>query len=168
MSSGRRPSTEALGTRDRAAAAADFAASSLESARRRLGGRARPPSARALGSLVEGTRRDAEPHAGVVLWASEHHCDVWFDDGVPRRVAADSIRPSPGPTPEPLVAVAADIRVFDALREGERVRWDRSIGVAEGYIAEKCRWGAIVVTEAGKVLAVGFRRLWPASVHTMA
>jgi len=89
-----------------------------------------------------------------VLWASEHHCDVWFDDGVPRRVPADSIRASPGPTPEPLVAVAADIRVFDALREGERVRWDRSIGVAEGYIAEKCRWGAIVVTEAGKVLAV--------------
>jgi ketosteroid isomerase-like protein len=140
----------------------------IESARKRLGGRATVPSARAPGSLVRATLRDGQRHAGVVLWASETHCDVWFDDGLARRTRAHCVSPCDGPPPEPLGRVAAEMRLFAALAEGDGVRWERGSGVAEGCIVEKCRYGAIVVTRDGKLVAVGFRKLWPAVVRSCA
>ena len=64
--------------------------------------------------------------------------------------------------------VAAEMRLFAALVDGDRVRWQRTGGVAEGCIVEKCRYGAILVTRDGRLIAVGFRRLWPAIVRPVA
>lgn len=135
---------------------------SIESARKRLGGRAAGPSTRAPGSLVHATLRDGQRRAGVVLWASETHCDIWFEDGLARRTRAQGVVAYDGPTPDALVRVAAEMRLFASLAEGDRIRWERASGVAEGCIVEKCRYGAIVVTRDGKLVAVGFRKLWPA------
>jgi hypothetical protein len=142
---------------------------SIGSARKKLGGRATVPSRRAPGSLVHATLRDGTRHAGIVLWASDTHCDVWFDDGLARRTRTENVVPSGGATPESLGRVAAEMRVFATLVEGDRVRWERATGVvAEGCIVEKCRYGAIIVTRDGKLVAVGFRKLWPAVVRGCA
>jgi hypothetical protein len=140
----------------------------LEAARRKLGGRALAISAREPGTLVEAILKDGARHAGVLLWASAGTCDIWFDDGLARRARSGAVSHRAGPIPESLVRIEAEIRMFSTLAEGDRVRWERAAGLAEGRIVEKCRYGAIVVTRAGKVIAVGFRKLWPASIRAVA
>jgi hypothetical protein len=140
---------------------------SIEAARRKLGGRA-VDSCRALGSLVQGTLRDGAHRTGVILWASPTHADVWFDDGIARRVRSTVVTGYAGPLPACLGMIVAEVRIFASLGEGDRVRWDRSGEVAAGCIVEKCRYGAIVLTPDGRLVAVGFRRLWPADVRARA
>jgi hypothetical protein len=140
----------------------------LEGARRKLGGRPTSPSERAPGALVEAVLRDGERHAGILLWSSAGTCDVWFDDGIARRARTEGVVLRSRPTPESLVRVEAEIRMFTTLLEGDRVRWERPTGITEGRIVEKCRYGAIVVTRGGKVVAVGFRKLWPAVIPIVA
>jgi hypothetical protein len=140
---------------------------SLEAARRKLGGRA-VDSCRALGSLVHGTLRDGACRTGVLLWASPTHSDVWFDDGIARRVRSSVVTAFAGPLPACLSVIVAEVRIFASLAEGDRVRWDRSGEVVAGCIVEKCRYGAIVLTGDGRLVAVGFRRLWPAEVRARA
>jgi hypothetical protein len=142
--------------------------SSIEAARRRLGGRPGAPSTRAPGSFVHATLSDGTRHAGVVLWATAGHCDVWFDDCLARRTRTELVSVLAGQPPERLLRVAAEMRIFATLVEGDLVRWQRTGGVAEGCIVEKCRYGAIVVTRDGKLVAVGFRKLWPAVVRGVA
>jgi hypothetical protein len=141
---------------------------SIDSARRRLGGKPGAPSTRAPGVAVEAALRDGQRRRGVVLWSSEQDCDVWFDDGVARRVHASAVTAYGGAVPAKLAGVAAEARLFALLAPGERVRWQRPNGVVEGCIVEKCRYGAIVVTRDGRLVAVGFRRLWPAIVRPVA
>ena len=141
----------------------------LDAARRKLGGRSIAPSARSPGALVETTLQDGTRHAGIVLWASAGTCDVWFDDGLARRARSGGRRAAcASPTPESLVRVEAEIRMFSSLAEGDRVRWERDDGLTEGRILEKCRYGAIVVTRGARLIAVGFRKIWPASVRAVA
>jgi hypothetical protein len=140
----------------------------LEAARHKLGGRSLVPSERPPGSLVEVSLHDGARRAGILLWASAGTCDIWFDDGLARRARSEAVALSASPTPDALVRVEAEMRMFTALAEGDRVRWERATGITEGRIAEKCRYGAIVVTRSGKLLAVGFRKLWPAAVHATA
>jgi hypothetical protein len=142
--------------------------SSIESARRRLGGKPITPSTRAPGLPVQAVLRDRRKHTGVVLWSSERDCDVWFDDGVARRMRPSCILPYSGAVPDDLARVSAEARLFALLAPGELVRWQRPSGVAEGCIVEKCRYGAIIVTRDGRLVAVGFRRLWPAVVRPVA
>jgi hypothetical protein len=141
---------------------------SIDSARRRLGGKPSAPSARAPGVVVEAATRDGNRRRGIVLWASEQDCDVWFDDGVARRVRASAVTVYGGAIPQQLARIAAEARLFALLAPGERVRWQRPGGAVEGCIVEKCRYGAIVVTRDGRLVAVGFRRLWPAIVRPVA
>jgi hypothetical protein len=140
----------------------------LEGARRKLGGRSLSPSERSPGALVEATLRDGLPHAGILLWASTGTCDVWFDDGLARRARSEAVLFRARPIPESLLRIAAEVRIFSGLAEGDRVQWERATGLTEGRIVEKCRYGAIVVTRGGKVIAVGFRKLWPAHVRASA
>jgi hypothetical protein len=140
----------------------------LDVARRRLGGCPIKPSDRAPGGLVAARLLDGERHAGVLLWASGGSCDVWFDDGLARRARADALVSLAQPVPEALARVEAEMRMFASMIEGDRVRWQRDTGIAEGRIAEKCRYGAIVATRGGKAVAVGFRKLWPSSVPVLA
>jgi hypothetical protein len=141
-------------------------APSVDAARKRLGGRG--TSTGAAGSVVELTMGNRVHVAGVVLFASEHECDVWVDGGLVRRTRLDAVTPRSGMVSIALERIAADVRVFAALREGERVRYEPSPGtVVEGTLVEKCRYGALVLADAlrgggGKIVAVGFRKLWPA------
>jgi hypothetical protein len=141
---------------------------SIDSARRRLGGKPNAPSTLAPGLLVQAVLRDRGRHTGVVLWSSERDCDVWFDDGVARRLRPSSVLVYGGAVPDELARVAAEARLFALLAPGELVRWQRPSGIAEGCIVEKCRYGAIIVTRDGRLVAVGFRRLWPAIVRPVA
>ncbi len=141
---------------------------SIDAARRRLGGKPNVPSTRAPGVAVEAVLRDGSKRKGVILWSSDRECDVWFDDGAARRIRASAVTSFGGGVPEELARIAAEARLFALLAPGERVRWQRQNGVAEGCIVEKCRYGAIVVTRDGRLVAVGFRRLWPAIVRPLA
>jgi hypothetical protein len=146
---------------------------SLDSARRRLGGKPVSPSTRAPGLVVHAILRDGQRHRGVVLWSSEQDCDVWFEDGVARRVRGSAVSSYGGAIPESLARISAEARLFAMLAPGERVRWQRSTpeqggSAGEGCIVEKCRYGAILVTRDGRLIAVGFRRLWPAIVRPVA
>jgi hypothetical protein len=107
-------------------------------------------------------------HAAVLLWSSHDRCDVWCEDGKAWRSRADAVTPRTGPVPETLVRVAGEIRVFSTIAEGQRVRWVRGTLVVEGHVAEKCRYGALVITSSGRLMAVGFRMLWPAVVCSVA
>jgi hypothetical protein len=140
----------------------------LEAARRKLGGRSITPSARSPGALVEATLQDGVRHSGILLWASTGSCDVWFDDQLARRARSEAVVSSARSTPDSLIRIEAEVRMFSALAEGDRVRWERVAGVTEGLIVEKCRYGAIVVTRSARVVAVGFRKLWPADVRAVA
>jgi hypothetical protein len=93
---------------------------------------------------------------------------VWFDDGLARRARSESVLVSAKPTPDALVRIEAEVRLFSTLAEGDAVRWERAGCVTEGRIVEKCRYGAIVVTRSARVVAVGFRKLWPARVLSVA
>ena len=145
---------------------------SLETARRRMGGRAR--SAAGIGKLVL-----LEGAIGVLVFASDDEHDVWVEGsvegdaesavssvggerGIVRRAKPALTSSFVGEAPVALAKVAADIRVFATLAEGDRVRYEATGGVmAEGLLLEKCRFGALVAAPDGRILAVGFRKLWP-------
>jgi hypothetical protein len=138
---------------------------SLDAVRKRLGGRAATdPGA---GDVV---RLDLGPEGervGVVLFAQGEALDVWLATGMPtglvRRTTRGRAARHDGPTPDDLASVADDARVFGALREGERVRYEPSPGrYGEGTLGEKCRFGGVLVRDDGVLVGVGFRRLWPA------
>ncbi|HXN31732.1 MAG TPA: hypothetical protein VN894_07725 [Polyangiaceae bacterium] len=169
MSTGRKPSgANVLGLAAPSDPAGGAERPSIEAARRRLGGRATGPSQRAPGTLVQVRLHGAARTKGILLWATARHCDIWFEDGIARRARFDSVTACAGPTPDGLARVAGEMRLFTSLAEGERVRWERASEVAEGCIVEKCRYGAIIVSRDGRVVAVGFRKLWPAVVHGVA
>jgi hypothetical protein len=169
MSNGRKPSGNdalgLLGLSGSSLAPGTAERPSIETARRRLGGRAGCASKRAPGSLVQATLRGDVWMRGVLLWATDRHCDVWFEDGVARRARRHAVMRYAGPMPEGLLCVAAEMRLFASLVEGAQVRWERPSGIAEGCIVEKCLYGAIVATRDGMVVAVGFRKLWPANAR---
>jgi hypothetical protein len=129
--------------------------------RTRLGGRASGDPGTA-GDLVVLDGGGASDRVGVVLFARGDELDVWIADGLVRRTRRDAAR-SVERAPEHLAAIASDARTFASLVEGQRVRYELSPGGgAEGTLVEKCRFGALVLREDGKVVAAGFRRLSPA------
>lgn len=59
--------------------------------------------------------------------------------------------------------LAAEARVFGGMVEGQAIRYADDAGtLMDGKLIEKCRWGALVARDDGAVVAVGFRKLWPA------
>jgi hypothetical protein len=141
---------------------------SLDLARRRLGGTASTDSRRVPGSLVVVSLRSGAQAKGILLWETERYSDVWFEDGVARRARAETVSPLDRAVPASLTRIAGEMRIFMSFAEGDRVYWQRSAEIADGCIVEKCRYGAIVVTGDGKVVAVGFRKLWPAAARGVA
>ncbi|WP_437817792.1 hypothetical protein [Sorangium sp. So ce1078] len=157
----------------------------VDAVRERLGGRASTePGA---GELVLLTTAAGKALPGVVLFMRGATVDVWVDTGVSpsvqdkiepsgtlrskthqglvRRARPADIAPLRAPAPESLVAVAADARVFAALSEGQRIRFQEGGELAEGTLVEKCRFGALVQRDDGIIVGVGFRRLWPAQAE---
>lgn len=129
--------------------------STLEAVRARLGGRARtdPQAGRVVCFLDTGA-------TGVVLFGHGDEVHVFSNAGWVRRTTADALTQVDDPA-EDLSSVANDVRVFAALEEGHRVRFQDLGGMAQGTLIEKCRYGAVVRRDDETVMGVGFRRIWP-------
>lgn len=141
---------------------------SLEDARNRLGGRTKDeepaPPGIVPGRVVTVFANDGEAHVAVVVFANADEVHILVDGKRLRRVPPGAVNDYEGETPSALGKIAADAQVFSHLSEGQRVRYaDDSGGLPAGKLIEKCRYGALVVREDGAVVAVGFRKLWPAT-----
>lgn len=133
-------------------------APTLEGARKRLGGKAnRNAQTGAVVRLI-----DDEPRAfGIVLYADEYELDVLLGGKLLRKTKPELTLPADVEMVD--AALLADVRVFASLEEGQRVRFAEDSGTTDGLLVEKCRYGALVAKDDGKILAVGFRKLWPVS-----
>ena len=141
---------------------------SIDAARDRLGGRITDtdvtPQGLACGLVVSvaGGRGTTVP--GVVVFASSKEVHVLLDGVRLRRVVPEHVRPHVGEIPLALAKIAGDAQLFARLSEGESVRYAGEDGVlVSAQVVEKCRWGALVSRPDGAVIAVGFRKLWPAT-----
>lgn len=138
----------------------------VDAARRRLGGRGQ--SEPGAGQCVA---LGAEPEQlGVVLFVAGQELDVWTGDGRVQRTIRDRVRflrtplPNDAKDASELSALAADIQVFARLPEGARVRYVDSGELCEATLVEKCRYGGLVRRDDRRIMAVGFRKLHPASM----
>lgn len=136
----------------------------LERARQRLGGEAL--SNAGAGRFVELPTEAGGASLGVVLHQTDREVDVWLGATVVRRTRVEGVTPVDASTrdiSDEMLRAAADARVFGAIERGAKVRYDAGGGaVAVGRVFERCRYGALVARPDGVMLAVGFRRLWPA------
>jgi hypothetical protein len=99
----------------------------------------------------------------VVVYAGADEVHVLLDGIRLRRLPAEQLQAHEGATPDELSKLAAEAQVFGMLVEGQAVRYADDAGVlTDGKLIEKCRWGALVARDDGAVIAVGFRKLWPA------
>jgi hypothetical protein len=136
----------------------------VDDARAALGGRVPRLARSRVASLAR--FRDTRGHdvEGVVVCETDRDLDVWIGDGRFVRIALDRAEFSTIPGDHGLADVAADALVFDALSEGQAVRFvSRDDHEREGVLAERCRYGALV-SHDGRVFAVSFRRLWPREI----
>jgi hypothetical protein len=141
---------------------------SLDDARNRLGGRTTgetpAPTGIGPGSIVRVLANDGTRHIAVVVFANSTEIHVLIDGTRLRRVPPAAVELDEGAIPNALAKIAADAHVFAGLAEGHPVRYaDDAGGLLGGKLVEKCRYGALVVREDGAVVAVGFRKLWPAA-----
>jgi hypothetical protein len=97
---------------------------------------------------------------GVVLYGHGDEVHVFSNAGWVRKTTADALSQVSELTAD-LRAVVDDVRVFAALEEGTRVRFQDRWGVALGTVIEKCRYGAVVRRDDAAIMGVGFRRIWP-------
>jgi hypothetical protein len=139
---------------------------SIDGMRARLGGR---QTGNASGSISPGaivrvpSAGDGE-RVGVLLVDDAGSLDVYLARGVVKRTVASAVHAFEGDPPSDLSRIAEQARVFASLAEGQPVHVDDpERGGIEARLREKCRFGALVETLEGKVLGVGFRRLWPRS-----
>lgn len=127
-----------------------------ETARRRLGGRAR--SRAGAGQLVRVPGDAGEALEGVVVFVDPGLWHVWLGGG--RVLRTERVQPLASTASPELMRVAAAARNFAALEEGEEVAFRAREGrLVSGTVREKCRYGALVLHGDGRVLAVGFARL---------
>jgi len=117
---------------------------------------------------VELTQGEAIGMAGVVLFVQGEELDVWTGEGRVQRTLRSRVLPLGKPASQALSALASDATLFAHLREGDRVRYQDGHGnVTEGSLIEKCRYGALVLRDDTQIIAVGFRKIWPASLDAL-
>lgn len=130
---------------------------SVDEARRQLGGPwVGGPD---IGRVVRITGGPVE-RVGVVVHSTPEDRDVWIGMGRVQRVGPDRIAPAEGEAEhDPIIA---DARVHAALSVGDRVMYQvDDSGYAEGVLTEKLRFGSLIGTPDGRVVAIGFRRIAP-------
>lgn len=140
---------------------------SIDTARSRLGGRASldepPPPGFAPGVVVTFPATSGRRLPGVIVFASRAEVHVLLDSVRLRRIPPHDLVVFDGDAGADLEKLAGDARLFGMLVEGQAVRYvDDSGDLVDGTVVEKCRWGALVLRNDGAVVAVGFRKLWPA------
>jgi hypothetical protein len=161
------PMTDTLGSED---------APTTATMRKRLGGRvtgemsvATPRGVVTVGSFVELSSYDGTAtKPGVLLTVEGDAVDVYMSGGLVRRTRAEFIAPK-SRAADDLIPVAESAAVFARLGEGQAVEVERGEGTVErGTLVEKCRYGALVKLANDVVLAVGFRKVWPAVVASQS
>jgi len=96
---------------------------------------------------------------GVVIHASDTHRDVWIGAGRIQRVVAADVE---GAEDGSLDEVVADARMHAGLTAEQPVVFQHRDGrTEEAVVVEKLRFGSLVGTEDGRILAVSFRRVAP-------
>lgn len=139
---------------------------SIEAARSRLGGKldgGPPPPGFAPGRVVSFTLPGGRRRAAVVVYAGGDEIHVLLDPIRLRRMQPGEIDAHEGPVDDEMTKLAADAQLFGLLVEGQSIRYADDAGaLVDGKLIEKCRWGALVARDDGAVVAVGFRKLWPA------
>lgn len=136
-------------------------APTLENARKRLGGKAAPRSSH-MGTVVRIV--GDPPVVGIVLHARGEDFDVLVGSAFVRKSKLELTEPASDAEVD--AALLAEVRMFAALEEGARVRFSEQAGDGVGLLVEKCRYGALVAKDDGRILAVGFRKLWPLPTAT--
>jgi hypothetical protein len=137
----------------------------VDSMRARLGGRVEdaPPAPIIAGTFVSMVTPNGTERIGVLLCGDEAISHVYLERGIVKRTQTDLVRVHGGEPPSELAAIARQIRVFASLTEGQEVHVERGPGRTQsGVLREKCRYGALVELPEGKLLGVGFGKLWPA------
>ncbi len=152
---------------ERATGATPAPRPSIDVARARLGGKPEVDEAKGAaflcGQHVSFGAAGAERTTGIVVYASPSEVHVMLDAARVRRVAAGEVATEGGEPLGALATIAADVRVFSLLTEHHAVRYATASGELEGgKLVEKCRYGALVLRGDGVIVAVGFRKLWPA------
>jgi hypothetical protein len=140
-------------------------APTVDSMRVRLGGRIEeaPPPSLLAGSIVVVLTQKGGERLGVLLAGDEALCHVYLERGIVKRTRTDHVRAHEGDMPADLAGIARQVRLFAMLQEGQDVVVDRSPAPTQsGVLREKCRYGALVELPEGKLLGVGFAKLWPA------
>jgi hypothetical protein len=140
---------------------------SIDAARARLGGRPideeAPPAGFAPGVVVTFAIASGRRMPGVIVFASRSEVHVLLDGIRLRRLPPHDVALHDGDVAVELEKIAGDARLFGLLVEGQSVRYaDDSGQLVDGKVVEKCRWGALILRDDGAVVAVGFRKLWPA------
>jgi hypothetical protein len=137
--------------------ALDLPAPTLQAMRTKLGGRVEAGDEAGAGRLVHVPGREAP---GVLLFEDARAAHVWVGDGLVKKLAKGEVSAHEGTTPDATLRLAEAGRAFAELSEGDDVIFDGPDGAsARAVLLEKCRLGALVGTEANKVVAVGFSRL---------
>lgn len=137
----------------------------LAAMRTKLGGRSEAPAA---GSIAPGTFvAVGEPSSlaiaarvGVVLAVGPVDADVYLTRGMVKRTLAALLVVHEGAVPSELAEIRPAIESFAKLEDGQRVWFERDGVIAEGTLLERCRYGALVGDADGKVLGVGFRKVF--------
>lgn len=150
----------------------------LAAMRARLGGRlewgeAPVDGAVRIGAFVavgEPTGASVASRVGIVLALGGLEADVYLTRGMVKRTLASLLVVHEGDVPAELTEIRPSVEAFARLTEGQRVWFDRGTSaatgdrprprLAEGTLLEKCRYGALVGDLDGKVVGVGFRKLF--------
>jgi hypothetical protein len=134
---------------------------SVDRVRKRLGGRASTESG--TGDIVTFTTDGGIHQTGVVVFIRGDELDVYVSDNLVRRIRRTSAKPTDAAVAPSFVRIAECARIFERLTEGQRVEFTSDERTHEGILVEKCRFGALVERGDGKIIGLGFQRLWPAS-----
>jgi hypothetical protein len=133
---------------------------STSDVRKRLGGVGQTEAG--AGAIVRFIEDPGAGTLGVVLFCAGDELDVYLGEGWLRRTRRAAVEELDGEAPSLLAGIAADVRVFSALLPGDPVRFQSGDGeLREGVLLEKCRFGAIVLSNDKRFVGVGFRKLWP-------
>jgi hypothetical protein len=134
---------------------------SVDRIRKRLGGRAATEPG--TGDVVSFTTDGGIHQTGVVVFVRGDELDVYVNDNLVRRIRRAAAKSTDAALAPSFVRVAESARIFERLTEGQRVRFVNEDHHQEGILVEKCRFGALVERPDGKIMGLGFQRVWPAT-----
>lgn len=137
------------------------AAATADVLRRSLGGALGQASTTRAGQAVALRSQPERPL--VLLLEDGEEAHLWAGQGRVRKVQRDALQDFHGELTSDQAAVGREIARLHALPEGASVALllqQPPGATGRGVLVEKCRFGGLVRLTDGRLMAVGFRRLW--------